>query len=202
VPVSSISRIDAIVLRRHFLDEPHQHGENVGQGRAGRQHLQCPLFARLHEPRDLPRIVGDVATRADQRDGTALAIDEHLADRVELAHRTIRADDAFGMGERTAPLNGGGHQALHALTIVRVNTCEEALQRDLTRSRLEPVDAVQLVRPGHHAGCEVPFPAADVRDLLRRVELTLEPQCNFGLHQALPDVRQIRHPPASSARSY
>ena len=105
-------------LGRHLLDEPRQLGEDVGQGRAGRKHLQRPLFARLHKPRELSRIVRDVATRADQRDRTALRVDQHLADGVELAHRTIRPDDAFAMAERTAPLHGGGHLALHALAIV------------------------------------------------------------------------------------
>ena len=174
-------------LRRHLLDEPGQLGEDVGQGRAGRKHLQRPLLARLHQPRELSRIVRDVATGADQRDRTALSIDQHLADGVERAHRTIRPDDAFAMAELTAALDGGGHLALHALAIVGVHAREELLQGDLARSRRQPVDAVQLVRPGHHAGGEVPFPAADMGDLLRRVELTLEPDRNFGLHQtALP----------------
>ena len=79
-------------LGRHLLDEPHQFGEDVGQGRAGRQHLQGPLFARLHTPRELAWIVRDVATCANQQDRTTVGVDQHLADGVELAHRTVRPD--------------------------------------------------------------------------------------------------------------
>ena len=151
----------------------HQLGEDVGQGRAGRQHLQRPLFARLHQPRELAWVVRDVATRADQRDRTTVGVAQHVAKSVELAHRTIRPDDALDMAERTAALYDGRHLALHALAIVRVNTREKLLERDRARPRRQPVDAVHLVGPRHRARGQVPFPAADVGDLLRGVELTL-----------------------------
>ena len=107
------------------------------------------------------------------------------------------------MAEVTAALHGGGHLALHALAIVRVDAREEPLQRDLARSRRQPVDAVQLVRPGDHAGGQVPFPAADVGDLLRGVELALEPDRHVGLHQTVrARVLPARHAPASPPRTY
>ena len=196
VPVSSISRMDAMAsgamssTSRVSSPRTSRRGAPVASISNARCSPACTSRANSRGSSVISRQVPISET------GRPVGVDQHLADGVELAHRAIRPDDAFAMTERTAPLHGGCHLALHALTIVRVNTCEEPLQRDLARSRRQPVNAVQLVRPGYDAGGQVPFPAAGVGDLLRRVELTLEADCNFGFHQTA-HVPPSRHPPTS-----
>ncbi len=68
----------------------------------------------------------------------------------------------------------GRHLTRRPLAILEVNAREERLERDLARLRLEPVDAVELVRPEDAVRAHVPLPAADVRDLPSDLELLLK----------------------------
>lgn len=153
--MSSIRKIDAIVPCAKSSTSRTSSPRTSAKGRAGRKHLKRPLLACLHKPSELPRIIRDIATRADQRNRTALGVHQHLADAVELAHRTVRPHDASAMAERTGPLQDGGHQALHAIPIIRVNTCQETLECDRTsrrvrsglRSGLHDVGRSKLVVP-------------------------------------------------------
>ena len=115
----------------------------------------------------------------------ALRVDQHVTDGVELAHRTIRPDDAFAVGKPPTALHRGGHFALHAFAIVRMDAREEALEANLHLAGFQSEDTVQLVRPGHLTRCQVPVPAADMGDLLGRIELTLQPECHVSGHQRI-----------------
>src|SRR3954470_12609564 len=59
-----------------------------------------------------------------------------------------------------------GDRGLHALTVVRVDTLEIALERDAELPGLEPVDPVELVTPRDLVAAHVPLPAAHVGDRL------------------------------------
>ncbi len=163
--------------RRLLLDRQHEPREHLRERYAGGHHLQDAALglaqrAGLH-------LVGHVAAGADQARDASRGVLRDLAHALQVPHRAVGAHDPLRVGEAPAPLEGGLDLALDARAIVGVHAGEEALEGDLARLRLEPVDAVELVRPGHGAGREVPLPAADVRDLLRRGQLPLDPPDAF-----------------------
>jgi len=65
---------------------------------------------------------------------------------------------------------------LYRRTVALVYTRQEEVERELARSRLEAIDAIELVRPREEARREVPFPTADVGELLGDRELALDPR--------------------------
>src|SRR5262249_34968401 len=116
---------------------------------------------------------GDAAAGAAQAEDAAVD-DDGLADRVELAPRAVGPHDALRPLEPAAALDREPHLLLHPLTVVGMEAGEEQLERDLARARLEAVDAVELIRPGHARLPQPPLPAPDVGDLLRGRELPLD----------------------------
>ena len=119
-------------------------------------------------------VFGDIAAGAHERgDPPALAPDR-LPDRIELADASVRAHDPFEPLKAAAPLDRLTDPAPNVGAIIRVKARKEEIERDGARSRLEPVDAVELVGPLDGAGFDVPFPAADLGDPLGGGELTLD----------------------------
>jgi hypothetical protein len=119
-------------------------------------------------------LVGHVATGPDEPDRCAVAISRHLADRLELSHAAVGADDPLGIREPRAVLQRALHLVLRVLAIVGMHTRQKRREGDLARLRLEPVDPIELIRPGDRVGAHVPFPAAEMGDLLRHGELVLD----------------------------
>src|SRR5690606_17032237 len=107
-------------------------------------------------------LLGDVATRTEQSPGLVTLLGKHLADRVEDAHRAVGPHDALAVREATTALDRCVDLAVDALAVVGGQRSEKHVECDRLRPRLESVDPIQFVRPGHGARGEIPLPAADV----------------------------------------
>jgi hypothetical protein len=89
---------------------------------------------------------------------------------VEDACRPVAPDDAVLEAEVGALLDGVAELPVDAPSVVGVDVAQEAVVARREPARFEPVDAVELVRPGDLVGGNVPFPAPDVRRPLRLAE--------------------------------
>src|SRR5206468_2967391 len=95
-----------------------------------------------------------------------------LAAAVMPAHFTISTHDPMVEGERLVVLGRPLHARADSLPILGVHALEKRFQRRRAAA-IEAVHPVELVRPHYLVARQVPFPAADVRDLLRFREASL-----------------------------
>src|SRR5262249_87548 len=103
-------------------------------------------------------------------------VDDDLADGIELAHLAVGTDDALWVREPPPARHRSLDFTSGPLAILRVHAGEKRIERDAARLRLQSVNPVELVRPHDGVGARIPFPAADVGDLLGCVELVLRAQ--------------------------
>ena len=141
--------------------------ERVGGGQGAGDRI-----ARLPVALDAP-LLRHVLCRPDQLDRLSVLADDHLAARFEHALLARWPHDPVEVAEGLTTRERSLNQIVHPLAIVPVHAGEEALVGRAPGLRVETEDAIELIGPAECAARNVPFPAADVRKLLRLRQLPL-----------------------------
>jgi len=134
---------------------------------------------------------GDVLARAEHPHRVAFGIDFNHAIAVQGANRSVSANDALVVFEWIVVLCGAFDDALHALPVERMHEREIRFERRGVLLRHQAIDPVQLGRPRHRVGDDVPLPVAHVRDLLRIGEHALVVAQHFLDLLASADVDEM-----------
>ena len=99
--------------------------------------------------------------------GTALLIGNDLSPSVKRTNASIRANDSVVEIQRRLVLIGGIHQAIHPFSIIGMDAFQKPLVGCLELLGREAVNLVELIGPGDDIGGDIPFPDAEMGNLLR-----------------------------------
>ena len=110
--------------------------------------------------------LGDVLDGPEHAHELAALIDRRSPPRLYDPHRPVIEDQAEGAVVGPTVPHRLIEQVLDARPVFRVDPVPGPLQRDGRIPRLEPEDAVMLVRPVEGAARQVPVPAPDSGELL------------------------------------
>jgi hypothetical protein len=119
--------------------------------------------AELVEP--LP--IGDVLCCPEHSGRPPARVENNPSAAVEPSHVPVRGSGTVITGKRPRVDECLLDGAAHSVSVVRVDRVEERFVGHRGAVR-DPVQTVELGRPCNSVGVDVPRPAADVRDLLRR----------------------------------
>jgi len=148
-PAAAIAAVGSAARHRLFSAE---------RGRA------IAALAADHEEHEL--VVADVRDPPRRR---RLDVEEPAG--AEDALLAVGADNALGVAEGRAVGHRGHDRGASRGAVFGVHAVEIGLERAAELALGQPVDPVQLVRPVHSVGREVPLPAAQMGDLLRAGQL-------------------------------
>src|SRR5207253_5973018 len=118
-------------------------------------------------------LLGDVLSGSDELGRLAIVADHDLSVRLDHALLAIRPYDPVPVPERLALRERCLYDLVDTRPLVRMHVLEEAVVAWPPSLRIEAEDPVELLGPRDLAGGEIPFPAADVGELLCLGELPL-----------------------------
>ncbi len=110
--------------------------------------------------------VGDVVADADERGRQAVRAGDHPALGEEHALVAAGADDALPEGEGLERPQRVLDVRPDPVAVVRMQVGDEGVDGSAEGARRDVVDAVELLRPPHAAGRDLPAPDAEPRDAL------------------------------------
>ncbi len=135
-------------------------------------------------------VLRDVLARAGHAERGALIVKDDRSLSVQDQHLAVRTDDPMVELERLPARVGARDGLLHGGAVLGMNPLEEALVARLELVRGAPVQAVELIRPGHLVRRDVPFPGPEAGDLLRPDEAGLAAAQRLLRALPLGDVAQ------------
>ena len=186
---------------RLVAHEPELHGGRVGAPDDGLHRLHELPVLGLGAPQRhlLLAALGDVLAGPDHGHRGAALVADDLRPRLQLPHRAVRPHDALLHGEAGALRHRVAHGGLDPLAVVGMDAVEEVAEAQVAHPLGQAVDAAQLVRPHEGTVADVPFEAAQARELLGHGQLALLAR-GVGLEQPpLADVHGRPDDPGHAA---
>jgi len=150
--------------------------------------VRCDLTVRFE-------LVGHVLDGADERGDAADAGVDRGDRRAQAARRTSRLDDPVLHGRDVALLSEKRGHTREPLAVLGMGLLEDVVDRRRDRSRLQPVQPVQVVRPLQPLVFGMPLPTADLGNLLGALHERDAPLSHDRRSLALGDVLEPHHGP-------
>ena len=164
-PVSALTdfvvKLAGQVTALGFLDFEQSSGKALEPGSVT---LCC--LSRLYQGMVCLSKLGDVLSGSDQAYWLARLIHDHTAPVMNHTTAAVRVGDSVIRTEVAALANCLVHERAHPIDILRLEAVEELLVGEVGPVRLEAEDVEQFIGPGDVIGAQVPFPTADVCNLL------------------------------------